>query len=130
MRSFSLVLAQDWAEPHDDGCEGALDVLVGVVDEILDAGEDVVHDDGLLHGGVQGLAEIADLVGGGGADLGLAILQQALKGREIGLLKTKATRQIIFSYLEGWDEVVLGDLRSHGLLEVGELVGDHVPEEE
>ncbi len=54
-------------------------MLVGVHHELLDARQDVVHDDLLLDALVQGLAEVAHLVGGGGADLGLAVLEKALK---------------------------------------------------
>ena len=59
-------------------------MLVGVHHELLDAGQDVVHDDLLLDALVQGLAEVAHLVGGGGADLSFAVLEKALEKRTRG----------------------------------------------
>ena len=51
--------------------------------QVLNAREDVVEDDGLLDAGIQVLAELADLVGGGCTNLGLTVFKQALKYSKI-----------------------------------------------
>ena len=50
-------LAEDGREAHDDGSEGRLDVLVGVVHQLLDARQAVVHDETLAVRRVQRLTE-------------------------------------------------------------------------
>ena len=70
-----VVLAQDRREAHDDTGQSGLDVLIAVSDEFLDAGEELSHDDLLLHALVQVQAEVLHLVGGGRPHLGLAVLQ-------------------------------------------------------
>ena len=40
----SLVLANDGGQPHDDGGQGTLHVLVGIVGQLLDAGHDLSQD--------------------------------------------------------------------------------------
>ena len=98
-QSHSLVLSEDGRKSHDHGCEGRLDVLVSVHHELLHAGQYVVHDDSLLQRtmnfnfwdeghfsctiyldrGVEGLAEVANLVRGCSANLRLAVLQETLQ---------------------------------------------------
>ena len=43
-RGNSLVLANEGGEPHDDGGKGGLDVLVGVGNQLLDAGQELGQD--------------------------------------------------------------------------------------
>jgi hypothetical protein len=67
-----------------------------VLYQVLNAGEDVVEDDGFLDAGIQVLAELADLVGGGSTNLGLAVFKQALKNEKykftfINEVKTELT---------------------------------------
>ena len=52
-----VFLAEDGREAHDDGSEGRLDVLIGVVDQLLDARQAVVHDQTLAVRRVQRLTE-------------------------------------------------------------------------
>ena len=57
-------------------------MLVGVRDELFDAGEDVVHDDSLLEAPVQVLAKVFHFVGSRGANLSLAVFQKVLQREE------------------------------------------------
>lgn len=102
---YSLDLAEYGTQAHNDTGEGGLDVLIRIGDELLDKRQYVGHDDGLLVERIEILAEVADLVGGGGSHLGLRVLEEDL---------------------EGGDQVGARDLLADGLLQVGELVGHHV----
>ena len=59
-----VFLAEDGREAHDDGSEGRLDVLIGVVDQLLDARQTVVHDQTFPVGRVQRLAKLFHLGSG------------------------------------------------------------------
>ena len=72
-------LPQDWRETHDNAGQSALDMLVGVGDQLLDARQEMCHDDCFLDRFVETEAEVLHLVTCGGAYLGLAVLQQGLK---------------------------------------------------
>ena len=79
---------------------------VSICHQLLHTGEQVGHDDLLLHGLVQGQAEVLHLVSRGSSHLGLTVLEKAL---------------------ECGDQVSLGDLLAHRCLQLCELVRHHVP---
>ena len=81
-------------------------MLVGIGDQLLHTGQQVGHDNLLLHRLVQGQTEVFHFVGGSSSHFSLTILEKTL---------------------ESWDQVCLGDLLAHGCLQLGELVRHHVP---
>ena len=105
-------------------------MLVGVHHELLHTRQDVVHDDCLLDGGVECLAEISNLVRCRSANLRFAVLQKTLKFAEINVYEIPVSDGFNFEvYLKSRHEVCLRNFGPHGLLEICELVGDHVPTE-
>ena len=64
-------------------------MLIGISHQLLDTGQQLVHDHLLLHALVQVQTEVLHFVSRGSAHLSLAILQQRL---------------------ECWDQVCLGDV--------------------
>ena len=56
-----VFFAEDRGKAHDDGCKSRLDVLIGVVDELFDAGKHLVHDQTLPICRIQGLTELFHL---------------------------------------------------------------------
>ena len=71
---------------------GVLAVEIG--DELLDTGQEVRHDHGLLHGLVQPHAEVLHFVRRGSAHLGFAVLQKGLEG---GNLRNKTQFFMLFN---------------------------------
>ena len=129
-------------------------MLVGVCDELLDAGQEVGHDhlqetsqdeeqspirqrgrsstqDAdhlLLHGFVQGQAEVLDFVSGGGPHLGFAVLEDGGEDGRMGGWGDMGDgdEDDLEEGLEGGHEVRLCDLLADRGLELGELVCDHI----
>ena len=56
-----VLFAEDGRQSHDDGSQGWLDVLIGVVDQLLDAGQTVIHDQPLPIGRIQRLTKLLHL---------------------------------------------------------------------
>lgn len=61
VRNSLLVFSEYGTKPHNDGGKGRFDVLVGVCHQLLNVGQNVVHNNGLLLIRVQILAKISDL---------------------------------------------------------------------
>ena len=56
-----VLFAEDGRQSHDDGRQSWLDVLIGVVDQLLDAGQTVIHDQPLPIGRIQRLTKLLHL---------------------------------------------------------------------
>ena len=100
-----VLLADDGREAHDHARQRRLDVLIRVVHELLHVRQHVRHDERFARVRAQIVTEVLDAAGGGGAHLGLVVAQQVA---------------------EGGDQLALGDVHADRLLQLDELVGDHV----
>nr|CAD7259518.1 unnamed protein product [Timema shepardi] len=76
------------AEPHDDRSQGALDMLVGVGDQVLDVRQHARHNDSLLLYLVQILTKVPDLVRRRSPDLCLREVLSQSQGLAVPSVQT------------------------------------------